>query len=153
MLSGCSSEQKQSADTPKEGEVVNIYCWNTEFKNLYEAYAADLAKSHGVDVNFVVITNDHSAYQTNLDEALAEQNEVIDDDKVDIFLVEADYASKYVKSDNTLETHLPTVTQKQKLEMEFTEIMQYAKVRSRTSGAEHGFVQQKKRIIFHLLRT
>ena len=103
MLSGCSSEQKKKTPPHAEGDVVNIYCWNTEFKDLYEAYATDLAKSHGVEVNFVVITNDYSAYQTNLDEALAEQNEAIDDDKVDIFLVEADYASKYVKSDNTLD--------------------------------------------------
>ena len=103
LLSGCNSAQKQETDAKKEGDVVNIYCWNTEFKNLYEAYAADLAESHGVEVNFVVITNDNSAYQINLDEALSEQNEVIDDDKVDIFLVEADYASKYTKSENTLD--------------------------------------------------
>lgn len=103
LLSGCGTVQNPNSDEKKEGDVVNIYCWNTEFKNLYEAYAADLAESHGVDVNFVVITNDHSAYQTNLDEALSEQDKVIDDDKVDIFLVEADYASKYTKSDNTLD--------------------------------------------------
>lgn len=102
-LIGCSSSQNQEIKNKKEGDVVNIYCWNTEFKTLYEAYAADLAKSHGVEVNFVIITNDNSAYQTNLDEALAQQKESIDDDKVDIFLVEADYASKYVKSDNTLD--------------------------------------------------
>lgn len=103
LLNGCDSAQKQETDAKKEGDVVNIYCWNTEFKNLYAAYAADLAESHGVEVNFVVITNDNSAYQINLDEALSEQNEVIDDDKVDIFLVEADYASKYTKSDHTLD--------------------------------------------------
>ena len=101
MLSGCGSEQKKKTPPHAEGDVVNIYCWNTEFKDLYEAYATDLAKSHDVEVNFVVITNDYSAYQTNLDEALEKQNEAINDDKVDIFLVEADYASKYVKSDNT----------------------------------------------------
>ena len=103
ILIGCSSSQNNEINKKKEGDVVNIYCWNTEFKTLYKSYAADLAKKHGVKVNFVIITNDNSAYQTNLDEALAEQNKVIDDDKVDIFLVEADYASKYVKSDNTLD--------------------------------------------------
>lgn len=79
LLNGCDSAQKQETDAKKEGDVVNIYCWNTEFKNLYAAYAADLAESHGVEVNFVVITNDNSAYQINLDEALSEQNELIDD--------------------------------------------------------------------------
>ena len=102
-LSGCGNSAGSEKAERKEGEVVNIYSWNTEFKGIYEAYAKDLAEEHGVEVNFIVITNDYSAYQTNLDEALAEQNNAIDDDKVDIFLVEADYASKYVKSDCTLD--------------------------------------------------
>ena len=102
-LCGCGSKAKKNNVDKKEGKVVNIYSWNTEFKGIYEAYAKDLAKKHGVDVNFIVITNDYSAYQTNLDEALTEQDKAIDDDKVDIFLIEADYASKYVKSDYTLD--------------------------------------------------
>ncbi|MCI5501244.1 MAG: ABC transporter substrate-binding protein [Lachnospiraceae bacterium] len=103
FLCGCGSKVKNDNVDKKEGKVVNIYSWNTEFKGIYEAYAKDLAKKHGVDVNFIVVTNDYSAYQTNLDEALAEQDKAIDDDKVDIFLIEADYASKYVKSDYTLD--------------------------------------------------
>ena len=102
-LSGCGVSSTQESKEQTEGEVVNIYSWNTEFKGIYEAYAKDLEEAHGVDVNFVIITNDDFAYQTNLDEALASQGEAIDDDKVDIFLVEADYASKYVKSDYTLD--------------------------------------------------
>ena len=102
-LSGCGMAQPESEETLKEGGVVNIYSWNTEFQGIYEQYAADLAESHGVEVNFVVITNDYSAYQTNLDELLAEQDQAIDDDKVDIFLIEADYASKYTNSDATLD--------------------------------------------------
>ena len=103
VLSGCSSNPKEENAAKTEGDIVNIYCWNTEFKGIYEAYAADLAESHGVEVNFVIITNDYSAYQTNLDEALAEQKEAIDDDKVDIFLIEADYASKYIQSDYAMD--------------------------------------------------
>lgn len=103
VLSGCSSNPKEETAAKTEGDIVNIYCWNTEFKGIYEAYAADLAESHGVEVNFVIITNDYSAYQTNLDEALAEQKEAIDDDKVDIFLIEADYASKYIQSDYAMD--------------------------------------------------
>ena len=102
-LSGCGASSDSKTAERKEGQVVNIYSWNTEFKGIYEAYAKDLEEAHDVEVNFIVITNDYSAYQTNLDEALAEQNNAIDDDKVDIFLVEADYASKYVKSDCTLD--------------------------------------------------
>ena len=63
----------------------------------------DIAKQHGVDVNFVIITSDNNAYQTNLDEALADQDEAIDDDKVDLFMIEADYAGKYVKSGVSLD--------------------------------------------------
>ena len=102
-LSGCGVASTGSQEERTEGEVVNIYSWNTEFKGIYEAYAKDIAEEHGVEVNFIVVTNDDSAYQTNLDEALEEQENAIDDDKVDIFLVEADYASKYVKSDYTLD--------------------------------------------------
>ena len=103
FLGGCSPTQANVQISKSEGDVVNIYSWNTEFKGIYEAYAKDLEESHGVEVNFVVITNDYSAYQTNLDEMLAEQDQLIDDDKVDIFLVEADYASKYIKTDMTLD--------------------------------------------------
>lgn len=86
-----------------QGKVVNIYCWNDEFKSRYEAYAADLADKHGVEVNFVIVANENNAYQNNLDAALLAQADAADDDKVDIFLVEADYASKYTKSDFTLD--------------------------------------------------
>lgn len=101
-FSGCGVGGTVSEERT-QGEVVNIYSWNTEFKGIYEAYAKDLEEKHNVKVNFIVITNDDAAYQTNLDEALAEQSSAIADDKVDIFLVEADYASKYIKTDNTLD--------------------------------------------------
>ena len=104
LLSGCTGENGQEKNTGrKEGQVVNIYCWNDEFKEIYDKYASDLAKKHDVEVNFVIISSDNNAYQINLDEALKEQNTCIDDDKVDLFLIEADYASKYVKSDNSID--------------------------------------------------
>ena len=42
------------------------------------------------------------AYQNNLDAALLKQSDAADDDKIDIFLVEADYALKYVDTDYTM---------------------------------------------------
>lgn len=87
----------------EQGKVVNIYAWNEEFKGRYEAYAADLAEKHGVTVNFVIVANENNAYQNNLDAALLAQADAAADDKVDIFLVEADYASKYTKTDFTLD--------------------------------------------------
>lgn len=118
-LCGCGSKAKKNNVDKKEGKVVNIYSWNTEFKGIYEAYAKDLAKKHGVDVNFIVVTNDYSAYQTNLDEALTEQDKAIDDDKVDIFLIEADYASKYVKSDYTLDVVKDVGLEKEDLSQQY----------------------------------
>lgn len=109
LLAGCGNRnnlgtESDVADTSEEeGKVVNIYCWNDEFKQIYEVYAKDLEEKHGVEVNFVIISSDNNAYQINLDEALEEQDEAIDDDKVDMFLIEADYAGKYIKSDYVLD--------------------------------------------------
>ena len=127
MLTGCGGDASQSsapaadnkteesapaADTDAEapadeaveqGKVVNIYCWNDEFKSRYDAYAADLADTHGVEVNFVIVANENNAYQNNLDAALLAQADAAADDKVDIFLIEADYASKYTKSEYALD--------------------------------------------------
>ena len=93
-----------NAEAPAEqGKVVNIYTWNEEFISRYNDYAADLADKHGVTVNFVTVANENNAYQNNLDAALMGQADAAADDKVDIFLVEADYASKYTKTDFTLD--------------------------------------------------
>lgn len=78
-LYGCGSSTVETNYTSNEGQVVNIYCWNDEFKSIYESYAADIAESHGVEVNFFIISDDDNAYQINLDEALANQEKVIDD--------------------------------------------------------------------------
>ncbi|MBQ6888277.1 MAG: carbohydrate ABC transporter substrate-binding protein [Lachnospiraceae bacterium] len=91
------------ASSTEQGKIVNIYCWNDEFKSRYEAYAADLAETHGVEVNFVIVANENNAYQNNLDAALTAQESAAADDKVDVFLIEADYASKYTKTDFTLD--------------------------------------------------
>lgn len=91
------------AAAKEQGKVVNIYCWNDEFKSRYEAYAADLAEAHGVEVNFVIVANENNAYQNNLDAALQAQESAAADDRVDMFLIEADYATKYTKSQYALD--------------------------------------------------
>ena len=113
VLVGCGSGNETSeapaanapaVETPAEqGKVVNIYAWNEEFKGLYETYAADLAEKHGVTVNFVIVANTDNAYQNNLDATLMAQADAAADDRVDIFLVEADYAAKYTKTPFTLD--------------------------------------------------
>ena len=51
----------------------------------------------------MVTPNENNAYQNALDAALLKQNDVPADEKIDIFLIEADYALKYVDSDYTLD--------------------------------------------------
>jgi multiple sugar transport system substrate-binding protein len=119
LIGGCSSKSTQSTQngsgTPEttskevaaetgtgstEGKVVNIYVWNDEFKARYEDYYASKLPA-GYTVNFVTTPSENNAYQNALDEALLNQADAKADDKVDMFLVEADYILKYVNSDST----------------------------------------------------
>lgn len=92
-----------------EGAVLNIYVWNEEFKSRiedhypgYEAVDATTGKIGEVTVNWTITPNDDNAYQNNLDENLLKQADASADDKIDIFLVEADYALKYVDTEFTV---------------------------------------------------
>lgn len=88
----------------EEGKVLNVWGWNTEFKDLYERYFEGEGKlPEGVEVKFTIVPNDDNAYQNALDQALLNQGTAPDDEKIDLFLVEADYALKYVDSDYTLD--------------------------------------------------
>lgn len=100
---GGGNSEAQAEAPAAEGKVVNIYVWNEEFKGLYEKYAKDLADTHGVEVKFTIVANENNAYQNNLDATLQQQDSAADDDKIDVFLIEADYASKYTKTDYTLD--------------------------------------------------
>ena len=117
LMAGCGQKAESGDDaaqteteSSEEGKVVNIYCWNDEFQSRYEAYAKDIAEDHGVEVNFVIVANENNAYQNNLDAALQAQESAEADDKVDVFLVEADYASKYTKSEYALDVVKDIVT-------------------------------------------
>ena len=50
-------------------------------------------------VNWIITPSDDNAYQNNLDSVLPGNVDAAADEKVDIFLVEADYALKYVDAD------------------------------------------------------
>lgn len=98
-----SKEAEAKKEEPgKEGKVINIYVWNDEFKARYEDYYASKLPA-GYTVNFVTTPSENNAYQNALDEALLNQADAKADDKVDMFLVEADYILKYVNSDSTLD--------------------------------------------------
>lgn len=92
-----------------EGKVLNIYCWNEEFKSRitdhYPGYTKIDATSGtigDVTVKWNITPNDDNAYQNNLDATLLKQADAAADDKIDLFLVEADYALKYVDTDYTM---------------------------------------------------
>ena len=95
-----------------EGKVLNIYVWNDEFINRvadhfpgYEKVDATNGKIGDVSVKFTKVDNQDNKYQTNLDQTLQDngdnQENADADKKIDIFLVEADYALKYVNSKYT----------------------------------------------------
>ena len=129
MFAGCGSTDSASSEAPAEpatteeidaeaaavelpedtGKVLNIYVWNEEFKSRvtdhypgYEKVDETHGKIGDVDVVWNITANENNAYQNNLDTKLLEQESAADDDKIDIFLVEADYALKYVDTDYAL---------------------------------------------------
>lgn len=85
-----------------EGKTLNIAVWNEEFKNYFEKYLQD-KMPEGVTVNFKITENANNAYQNKLDEDLPKNDAASADDKIDMFLFEADYALKYVNSEYTLD--------------------------------------------------
>ena len=91
----------------EEGKVFNIYAWNEEFKGFFEKY---YEVPEGVTVNWIITPSDNGAYQQKLDEALLNQENAADDDKVDMFLAEADYILKYVGSPYTQDIQALGVT-------------------------------------------
>ena len=99
------------------GSVVNIRVWNDEFisrfKDFYpgvvevkenETYTIPNPSGSGtLTVKFNMTSNQNNAYQQALDTALAAQSSASADNKIDIFLLEADYALKYVNTNNTVD--------------------------------------------------
>ncbi len=87
-----------AALSDSEGKVFNIWCWNEEYKGFFEKY---YKVPEGITVKWTVNTNEGGVYQQKLDEALLKQDSVAADEKIDMFLAEADYINKYVDSPYT----------------------------------------------------
>jgi hypothetical protein len=97
----CAGNTKKASNS---GKVLNIYVWNEEFQARFKKYFEEAGLvPQGITVNWVVTPNQDNAYQNKLDEALLAQDKAAADDKIDIFLVEADYALKYVDTAYTLD--------------------------------------------------
>lgn len=101
-------------EAKEEGSTLVIRVWNDEFigrfRNFYPGYVktnpdgTDLLDD-GTIVKWIQVANDNNAYQIALDAALANQNSAAANDKVDIFLIEADYATKYANDRYALDVH------------------------------------------------
>ena len=105
-----ATEAATDATASDEGKVLNIYCWNEEFKSRLEDHYLGYTIVDGttgtigdVTVKWNITPNDDNAYQNNLDATLLKQADAAADDKIDLFLVEADYALKYVDTDYTMD--------------------------------------------------
>lgn len=101
---GTTTPATTTPATTDTGKVLNVWAWNEEFKGLFETYFVGKGKlPAGVEVKFTIVPNNDNAYQNALDEALLKQDTAPADEKIDLFLVEADYALKYVDSEYTLD--------------------------------------------------
>ncbi len=99
-----TEEQKKAGTGIKlsdtEGKVFNIAVWNEEWKGFFEKY---YTVPEGVTVNFLVTPSEGGAYQSKLDEYLLANETASADEKIDLFLAEADYIKKYANSDLTVD--------------------------------------------------
>lgn len=117
-LGACSktSDETTNDDVANEGKVLNIWTWNTEFWDFLEKYYADetideyTLKKDDVTIKRTTYPSDGGAYQDALDAALLAQADAADDEKVDLFLAEADYILKYTNSDATTDVTAIGVT-------------------------------------------
>lgn len=113
-LAGCgktdaSSQTAGGIENVEEGKVINIYCWNNEFRERVEAVYPEVKETSkdgtvttlndGTEIHWIVNPNQDGVYQQKLDEALLKQADAAPDDKVDIFLSETDYVNKYTDAD------------------------------------------------------
>ncbi len=92
------SDAPVSSEVPAaaEGTTLLIYMWNDEFKGMFENYyLKDHPLPAGVEYEIVINPSQDNEYQQKLDEA------ILSGRPIDIFLMEADSAVKYVNSDAT----------------------------------------------------
>lgn len=109
MMTGMTVSAMPVMAAEEEGSILNIYCWNEEFKSRltdhysgYEEVDGTTGTIGDVTVKWNITPSDDNAYQNNLDENLLKQADAAADDKIDLFLLEADYALKYVDTDYTM---------------------------------------------------
>lgn len=95
------------AKTDNSGDKLRIACWNYEVAEFVKAYIAPDNKikvgDKEVTIEWVQYSNENGVYQQNLDRMLQANESAKPDDKIDMFLAEADYIIKYTCSDLSLD--------------------------------------------------
>ena len=121
---GGDSAATPDVTVPDDGKVLNIWCWNTEFQDRVKAFYPGYTENEDgtgtigdVKVVWTINPNADNGYQIPLDAALLDQENVAADERIDIFLIEADYADKYVNSSYTLPVSAVGITDADTAEM------------------------------------
>ncbi len=132
MLMSCG----QTKTKPAEGKVLNIACWNDEFKERFtDFFVTKGLLPSDVQVNWIQVANENGVYQNMLDELLVKQKDLPADKKIDLFLVEADYALKYVDTPYTLDVRKEIGLKDEELKQQY----QYTKdIMTDSNGALKG---------------
>lgn len=99
-LTGCKENGPAGLGNDNSGTKLRIACWNYELAEFAKAYYTPPA---GIEIEWVQYPNDDGVYQTNLDRMLKNNESAKADDKIDIFLAEADYIMKYSCSDYSVD--------------------------------------------------
>jgi len=116
VLSGCGTGDdakpdggSKEKDAVEEGKVINIYSWNDEFFKRVNAVYPEVDEvskdgtvtklKDGTEIHWIINPNQDGVYQDKLDQALLNQADAADDDKIDMFLAETDYVFKYTDAE------------------------------------------------------
>lgn len=93
----------EATSLPDEGKVLNIECFNEEFKTRvvdhYPTYVeenASTGKIGDVTVRWFMTSTDSESYQNRLNELLPENENKAPDERIDMFLAEESFLGRYV---------------------------------------------------------
>lgn len=104
---GGTNDSKTEVKADNSGSKLRIACWNYELAEFVKAYVApdDKINVGGKDITieWVQYPNDDGVYQQNLDRMLKDNESASADEKIDMFLAEADYIIKYSCSDYSID--------------------------------------------------
>ena len=148
MVSSANSLVEVRAE---EGKVINIYSWNTEFRDRVVAVYSKVESTSddgtittlkdGTEIHWNINPNQDGVYQQKLDEALLKQMYATGDDLVDIFLTETDYVNKYV--DEVVDVTIPLVDLGIDIEKDLADQFEFSKTTpSDQSGVQRGSTWQ-----------